>query len=581
LNKTVFSVLGKTGYMKRLIPSLCLLLPGLLFAQKHTHVTHFDFPEVPATLQTVTKTDKAHLLSSLPEGIVLTPKDTLESLAGKHVHYAVHYRNQPVVNAYYVEHIYPGFTKLTFSLPGTSVKTEGKADAFFINEAGALVPCTVDSTVNALGIKEVNYHSEEGNYTIEQGVYHGRATATGYVFLPDPLTSANEAYAGAYTDNNDNTNAELDAERVQVNLEVTETGGLYTLENDYVRITEHSPPTVAPVTSSNGQFLFDRSESGFEDVNVLYHITEFQEYVQQLGFMNLGNYPLACDGQGFNGFDQSAFQWNPEQLTFGEGGVDDAEDADVIIHEYGHALSYAASPQSNIGTQRRALDEAIGDYLAVSYSKLVEEFEWYKVFNWDGHNEFWPGRLAISDAKYPVDLQNDLYDDAPLWSASLMQIEQNIGRDVTHQLLFESMFSWYSNMPMTNAAELFIQADSLLNNGGNYAYIGHIFLERGFIDTVNAPRPGDLVLSVQDDLQVKEPLFRILENPVSIGNEIKLECAKEGRIKIYSVNGTLIHSSTVYQGFNRINLGGYSGLFILRFSDNAGNTENLKVIIEP
>lgn len=567
--------------MKRLIPTLCLLLPGLLFAQKHAHTTQFDFPEVPVTLQTVTNTGKAEVLNSLPEGVTLIPKDTLKSLAGKHVHHSVHYRNQPIVNAFYVEHIYPGFTKLAFSLPVTSTKTEGKADAFFINETGALVPCTIDSAVNALGIKEVHYHSEEGNYTIEQGVYHGRATALGYIFLPDPLTSANEAYAGAYTDNNDNTNAELDAERIQVNLEVTETGGLYTMENNYVRITEHSPPTVAPVTSSNGQFLYDRSESGFEDVNVLYHITEFQEYVQQLGFMNLGNYQLSCDAHGFNGFDQSAFQWNPEQLTFGEGGVDDAEDADVIIHEYGHALSYAASPQSNFGTQRRALDEAIGDYLAVSYSKLVEEFEWYKVFNWDGHNEFWPGRLAISDAKYPVDLQNDLYEDAPLWSASIMQIEQNIGRDVTHQLLFESMFSWYSNMPMTNAAELFIEADSLLNNGANYPYIGHIFLERGFVDTVNASRPGDLVLSIQDKPKENEPLFRILENPASSQGGIKLACNEEGNIEIYNVNGELIHAGLVNQGFNIINVAHRTGLFIVRFTDQSGNTENLKAIVHP
>ena len=68
--------------------------------------------------------------------------------------------------------------------------------------------------------------------------------------------------------------------------------------------------------------------------------------------------------------DQSVFIGNSgnSYLLFGEGGVDDAEDADVIIHEYAHAISYAASPETNSGTERRGLDEGLGDYFAAIYS---------------------------------------------------------------------------------------------------------------------------------------------------------------------------------------------------------------------
>ncbi len=566
--------------MKRIALALGILVTATAFAQKHQHTQNFDFPIVPVTHNTLSKADAEDAQPFLLDGVSLSQTETKQSISAKHIHYRVTYRERIVVNAFYVEHVYEYKTIRSYALPNAAPTNETLADAYLMNESAQLVPCKTDTSINSLGVEVVHYLSEEGDYKIEQGVYHGRANATGYVFLPDPITTANEANAGDYSDNGDNTNAALDAERVQVNLDVTETAGLYTLENDYVRITEHSPPTIAPATSTTGEFLFNRSESGFEDVNILYHITDFQEYVQQLGFMSLGNYPLACDAHGFNGMDQSAFQWSPEQLTFGDGGVDDGEDADVIIHEYGHALSYAASPQSNFGDERRALDEAIGDYLAVSYSRFHEEFEWFKVFNWDGHNEFWPGRLAFTDAKYPINLQNDLYEDAPLWSASIMQVEENLGRDITHKILFESMFSWFSNMTMTDAAQLFIQADSQLNSGANYAYIGHIFLDRGFIDTVNAPKPNDLILSIEEQVKAKQ-LFQAIENPFEISKGLRIECSAAGSVEVYNTTGMLIYTGEVEIGMNTVKLNTKPGLHIIRYLTNNGNTESIKAIATP
>ncbi|MEZ4916786.1 MAG: hypothetical protein R2836_07345 [Chitinophagales bacterium] len=54
---------------------------------------------------------------------------------------------------------------------------------------------------------------------------------------------------------------------------------------------------------------------------------------------------ISVDTHGNNGADNSFFSpATPLRLIFGEGGVDDAEDADVIIHEYGHAISHFAAP---------------------------------------------------------------------------------------------------------------------------------------------------------------------------------------------------------------------------------------------
>ena len=35
-----------------------------------------------------------------------------------------------------------------------------------------------------------------------------------------------------------------------------------------------------------------------------------------------------------------------DEMRFGKGGVDDAEDAEVILHEYGHAIHFAQSFRS-------------------------------------------------------------------------------------------------------------------------------------------------------------------------------------------------------------------------------------------
>ena len=42
---------------------------------------------------------------------------------------------------------------------------------------------------------------------------------------------------------------------------------------------------------------------------------------------------------GFNGADNSSYSPGTGRLQFGEGGVDDAEDSDVVHHELGHGPS--------------------------------------------------------------------------------------------------------------------------------------------------------------------------------------------------------------------------------------------------
>jgi hypothetical protein len=50
------------------------------------------------------------------------------------------------------------------------------------------------------------------------------------------------------------------------------------------------------------------------------------------------------------------------ELRFGNGGVDDAEDAEVILHEYGHAIHF--SQNFSFDGEGGAISDGFGDYCA-------------------------------------------------------------------------------------------------------------------------------------------------------------------------------------------------------------------------
>ena len=73
-----------------------------------------------------------------------------------------------------------------------------------------------------------------------------------------------------------------------------------------------------------------------------FHIDRAQDYIQGLGVLNANNRQTRIDVNAFPA-DNSFYLPDPGgkgtgSIAFGDGGVDDAEDGDVIVHEYGHAI---------------------------------------------------------------------------------------------------------------------------------------------------------------------------------------------------------------------------------------------------
>src|SRR5262249_38800776 len=115
------------------------------------------------------------------------------------------------------------------------------------------------------------------------------------------------------------------------------------LDGSFVQMAEFEAPTFAEPVSALGDFIFAVNDRKFLDAMTYFHLDRFQNYVQtQLGMSNVANYSISVDPQGFNGADNSHYFSN--KLAFGEGGIPDAADAMVILHEYGHAIQDNTNP---------------------------------------------------------------------------------------------------------------------------------------------------------------------------------------------------------------------------------------------
>ncbi len=320
-----------------------------------------------------------------------------------------------------------------------------------------------------------------------------RTDGSGWVFDPDPLSSSRGVYGAAITDNDDADSQELTDQLVQVTLrDITFDGTTYFLEGPYARIHDTEVPIDSNFAQLTSDWHFTRGEDAFEAVNAYYHIDKSMRYINEtLGFALMPTQytgGVLIDPHGANGQDQSFYSGGVGSLTFGEGGVDDAEDADVLLHELGHGLHDWVT---NGGlSQVEGLSEGFGDYWANSYSRGTGSWDeaddqraW--VFHWDGHNEFWSGRTAAYEAHYPEGLVDQIHTDGQIWASSVMEIWELLGRETTDLLMLEAMSMTGSASSQADAAFAFLQADSLLNGGANSSVISEVFLRRGYILQAN------------------------------------------------------------------------------------------------
>lgn len=416
----------------------------------------------------------------------LVLKRVTESHLGKHYLYQQVYRGIPVygslikVNTTLSGHLLSAFHSLTDVNHYTvSVPAPTGANACWVVRENELVPALLVQD----GYDLVLQHPQgDVLYRQDQRLFFTDTMVRAMVFNPDPITTAGVTYGkdGTYRNFNDSDYTLLNDQRQLKSFPATFRNDTFFLANKYCIIKEKEAPVYAPSTSTTGDFFFTRSKIGFKEVMAMYHIYALQQYVQQLGFNNLVNYQLNVDPHASTA-DQSFFSYSDGDtvLKFGLGGVPDAEDADVIVHEYTHAISFSLNSDGITSIERRALEEGICDAVSCIYSKKLSTYNWRNIFGWDGHNEFWDGRNG-SSAKTYDDKIGDNYSDSEIWSSAMNNLTETIGEDAVIRLLFSIIpqFTPFTTMPQ--AAHLMYDADSLLFQKANQGYLALEFNARRF-----------------------------------------------------------------------------------------------------
>jgi Fungalysin metallopeptidase (M36) len=306
------------------------------------------------------------------------------------------------------------------------------------------------------------------------------STAPGQVFFPNPVQSLGD---GTLTDQKDANYPALAAAYARKTL--TNLDGAGTLTGAYARVESE---TGTPARNTGGGFIYTRDQDQFEQVMGYYWVTQAQRYIQSLGFgstlpaVNKRQQLLRIDQ--FGG-DNSFYREGTGKLTLtlGKGGVDDGEDAEVIVHEYGHSVQDNQVPGFGSTPDAGAIGEAFGDYLAVTVSAHeAPTADEACVADWDStsYTSTVPHCLRRVDGNkhYPEDLVGEVHADGEIWSRALWDIRTALGAKLADTIIIRAQFDFTPDISMPAAAAATIRTAGLYGNAAKRA-VTTAFAARG------------------------------------------------------------------------------------------------------
>ena len=311
----------------------------------------------------------------------------------------------------------------------------------------------------------------------------GTSTGTGQVFLPNPV-----AYLGdqSLTDQKDADYPALYPAYQIVTL--TNLDGSGYLNGDWANIVSE---TGSPAFSSTNTFIYTRDDDRFEQVMAYFWVTEAQKYLQSLGFGTTYR-PINMESQDVRinqwGVDNS-YSWDKHDvLRFGKGGVDDAEDAEVILHEYGHAIQDSQMTPFGFGfsVEAGSIGEGFGDYFAVTVSDVVAPTaDPACVADWDSisYTSTTPHCLRRVDTNlhYPEDLNGRVHHDGQIWSRALWDIRNALGNVKADTIILQAQFSFAPDTAMPAAAQAIVDTAESLYGRAAARVVRAAFEDRGIL----------------------------------------------------------------------------------------------------
>lgn len=344
-----------------------------------------------------------------------------------------------------------------------------------------------------LGGKRLTIDAETGAILLVRDFVHQAFDGVGQVFIPNPvcsipdltLTDGGGAESAVPTNNpNPYFTAPLPA------LEGP-AGGPFTLTGPFCRVADLFSPSNPPPSSPSGSFEFRRGNPSFDDVMVYFHIDRAQRYLQSLGFTNVSNRQLVVDTAGNPGRSNN-YNKPPSvpvpAILLSVVGVDGAEDAEIIVHEYGHAMQDDQNGAAyDVFGVSGAMGEGFGDYWAVSNFLAEARASGHPAAcfgEWFASSEAPPmpclrrvdGTLTVTD----YDPSGDPHSNGTIWSRTLWDILNLLGKTTADRLVVQSHFNAPASMTWENGADAIMTADLQLFHGSHLPQLCRLFVDRHY-----------------------------------------------------------------------------------------------------
>ncbi len=327
------------------------------------------------------------------------------------------------------------------------------------------------------------------------------------------------------------------------------------LRGEYVDLTQLAGPNPARAFSSAGQFIYAPDDPRFEEVMVYHFVDTTQRYIQSLGYSD-SNTPAngirervtAANAHWF-AQDQSFFSASDGALHFGDGGIQDAEDPDIIVHEYAHALQQDQIPYWG-GSEMNAIGEGFTDYLAASLF-AEQSIDPACIAERDSRAYVTKAPFCLRrvdrSRQYPIDLSGDAHQDGEIWSRVLWDLRAELGATTADRLALESNFYLPPAASLVDAGRALLDADAVLNDGAHTDAIGQALIRRGLLPLPGPGAPvvsGGTAITPASTVGISWPKVDGL--PVTYETQVSLDSTLAGPITHDFNRGSLPASFTSY-----------------------------------
>jgi hypothetical protein len=374
------------------------------------------------------------------------------------------------------------------------------------SDGGRLVWRVVIPSARPLGDFEVLVDAVSGRVAHTRDLLQHFSRGHAKLYDPNPVAERHSFFGGLRSDHRDRNTRLLTSLRVPVTLPNLRSGQSC-LFGVWVHAKVGRRPVHDVCKASLRWNSVKRSKDRFEGLMTYFHINRAQSYIQSLGFSDatgngIDDRTQVAIADAFRD-DNSFYSPATRKIEYGSGGIDDAEDADVILHEYGHSIQDDQVSWFGAGSEAGSIGEGFGDFWAAAMSSLLPgttRADDVCIFDWDGvaWGVFAPsfhrkcGRRADSQKTIPAaqaSCQFEIHCVGKVWSSALWALRTNYGIAAAtfDRILLSSQFMYTPTERFNAAVDALVEADQDLTGGANKAAICTEMETKRAIDAGSCP----------------------------------------------------------------------------------------------